>query len=475
MLLSAAWRDHETHGPHVQLLQEFPEKVSGLEGLVPASPLIQLTPEGVAFAEAVRLLVPASKGASKVWRSTENGWEEIPALFRNGYAEIHLYHFCQLVATQDPPENLAVKAIGFINARPVAKVAFLEVGCQRSSRLLDKMLLDEDFLAGFSRCNAELFDGSAPRTLRVLQDRQAAQTVQLGAGRPPHITRAFRADTPTSFEVILEEEGDISRRLCKFEAEDAAMPPSGCLLPPHADAGTSPGAPSQQTDPAQPVAGEIPSASSSRRVEGNSASPSPAASFGYSPPPPLQPTSPSSVAPSRGRRPLPQIIRPCPIPEGTESSSQAQPAQRTKLMLSGRFNKKEMKEFIREVKEKLEAKGVPAYMVQAGPSQTFNNRTVEGMYCAKKLVAFCTEDYGAKTGAGYETYFELQKAWEKQLPIIPIRLCEAWPPQPRDSDGGEAGKMQNDFILSSSLVYIDGREMPIGELVSAIEDAWHGE
>ena len=108
--------------------------------------------------------------------------------------------------------------------------------------------------------------------------------------------------------------------------------------------------------------------------------------------------------------------------------------------------------YMQRVKELLDSQGVPTYMVDAGGAGgTFGDQTVLGLYRAKALLAFCTEDYGAKTGAQYETYVELQYAYQKHLRIIPIRLCETYPPQPAD----EVGRAQNDVVLRTDLVRIE--------------------
>ena len=107
---------------------------------------------------------------------------------------------------------------------------------------------------------------------------------------------------------------------------------------------------------------------------------------------------------------------------------------------------------MKRVKELLDSKGVPTFMVDAGGAGgTFGDQTALGLYRAKALLAFCTEDYGAKTGAQYETYVELKYAYQKQLRIIPIRLCETYPPQP----GDEEGRAQNDLVLQTDLVRIE--------------------
>jgi hypothetical protein len=52
--------------------------------------------------------------------------------------------------------------------------------------------------------------------------------------------------------------------------------------------------------------------------------------------------------------------------------------------------------------------------------------------------------------------YELKYANEHRIPIIPIKLCESWPPAPPpDHDGGSHGKMQNNYLFGPSLVYLD--------------------
>lgn len=92
-----------------------------------------------------------------------------------------------------------------------------------------------------------------------------------------------------------------------------------------------------------------------------------------------------------------------------------------------------------------------------------------GLYQAKALVAFCTADYGAKTGAQYETYLELRYAHQKDLPIIAVQLCDTFPPKPNDL----AGQAQNDFVFRSDIIRIMDVGMSSPEKVASdIHQAW---
>jgi hypothetical protein len=102
-------------------------------------------------------------------------------------------------------------------------------------------------------------------------------------------------------------------------------------------------------------------------------------------------------------------------------------------------------------------------MVEARPGQSFAEPSRQGLLRAKGMVAFCTAEYGAYTGVGYETFRELEFAHDKELLLIPIRLCEAWPPAPTDN---ERGTWQNKLVFPNGLMYIDDQQMQNAESVA---------
>ena len=138
------------------------------------------------------------------------------------------------------------------------------------------------------------------------------------------------------------------------------------------------------------------------------------------------------------------------------------------LLISARFNKPERMTFLKSVKKALEKRYVPVYMVDVSPGQSFGMPTMAGLYHAKMMAAACTEDYGQVTGARYETFHELRYAWEKTLKIIPLRLCDQYPPKPPD----EEGQIQNDFVFSQSLLYIDARGLSVDEVANKLAPVW---
>ena len=111
---------------------------------------------------------------------------------------------------------------------------------------------------------------------------------------------------------------------------------------------------------------------------------------------------------------------------------------------------------MKQVKAQLLAREVPTFMVEAQPGQSFADLTRFGLGRAKGMVSFCTCDYGAETGARYETFHELEFAHDNSLRLFPIKLCEEWPPEPKDS---ERGTWQNKLVFKRGLVYIEDLQM----------------
>jgi hypothetical protein len=119
--------------------------------------------------------------------------------------------------------------------------------------------------------------------------------------------------------------------------------------------------------------------------------------------------------------------------------------------------------YMRMVRDRLAVRGVPTFMVEAKPGQSFAELTRMGLGRAKGMVAFCTAEYGAYTRVGYETFRELEFAHDKELLLIPIRLCEVWPPAPTDN---ERGTWQNKLVFPNGLMYIDDQQMQNAESVA---------
>ena len=125
------------------------------------------------------------------------------------------------------------------------------------------------------------------------------------------------------------------------------------------------------------------------------------------------------------------------------------------------------------IKASLESRRVPTHMVVAGvgPGQILAMPpTMKGLHYAKMIVAFCTEDYGAKTTARYGTIQELRYARKYKLPIISVQYGEKYPPQPRNS---KEGCILIDHVFSlSTICHIDGRKKPAENIADELEMAW---
>ncbi|CAK9017992.1 unnamed protein product [Durusdinium trenchii] len=141
-------------------------------------------------------------------------------------------------------------------------------------------------------------------------------------------------------------------------------------------------------------------------------------------------------------------------PRGPTSGS-----QKKHVMLSGRFNNDNILAYIKDVKAELKKQNIDVFMVEKGTGEEYAGATMWGMYNAKAMVIFGTDEYGAKTGAQYETYYELQYAHQEKIFLIPLQLGEEWPPKPTDKDGGNLGAIQNFFVLRPTILKLEDIKM----------------
>eukprot|EP00435_Cladocopium_sp_Y103_P047156 s1934_g13.t1 len=174
------------------------------------------------------------------------------------------------------------------------------------------------------------------------------------------------------------------------------------------------------------------------------------------PAPAPQPAPSETPHPSSGPNSAGSASQAPAVAWGGPGSSAVAPADQGHLMLSGRFTNDAIIQYMKAVKIRLEARNVPVFMVEAMVGQSFADLTRIGLGRAKGMVTFCTSEYGAYTGVGYETFDELEFAHDHQLPLFPIRLCAQWPPAPQNN---ERGIYQNQFVFKNGLVYIDDRQM----------------
>jgi len=86
-----------------------------------------------------------------------------------------------------------------------------------------------------------------------------------------------------------------------------------------------------------------------------------------------------------------------------------------------------------------------------GVGDSFGEQTVNGLTDMYAMVAVCYENYGEKTSSSYCSYYELKYALGQKIPVLPIKLCEEWPP----AQCRAAGKNQNKFFFRPDLLYKD--------------------
>ena len=420
------------------------------KGIAVASPVLNLKPEGVTFEKPVRLLVPTHVGANAAWRSRSDGsWEQVPAQFREGYMELYLSHFCQVFSTR-PAAKLFIQAVAFLNPgspqeAPESKVAFLEADCPTCEQELHQQV------TGLVRSvGEEAVDLFCPqREIHILQHGGIIKSFHFDSTGGVQMSEAFQvpSETLTTHQLELD-----------MKVIDPSTGRSRC----------------------RPYTFEFPHGTSS-----SSTAPTPEVVLFTRLVPilqnqfaPFSPPLPSGPRPA-GRRPHryprttpdPPPVAPDPPPVAPDPEIPhlpAPPQPRRHLMLSGRFNTPERFEHIRRVQEALENRGVETFLVKVGGGQRFNFPTMEGLVNMRKMAAFCEWDYGAFTGATYETGHELSYAWEEQIPIIPVKYCQTWPPVPPDREG----QIQNAYIFRRSLVYIDAVAKSIDEIADAITEAW---
>ena len=154
VLMVTTAETYERHGLDVEVLAkgQVPLQIPLPEKSVVLGPLLELRPHGVHFEEPVLLVFPVCVGATKVWRSDANGWEEVADVrFSAGHAILHLEHFCQVVAGALEPVREPVKIKGYMKAQ-AAKWAITHVSCENCTRLLAKHLADIDSLEGYRPC-----------------------------------------------------------------------------------------------------------------------------------------------------------------------------------------------------------------------------------------------------------------------------------------------------------------------------------
>ncbi len=133
------------------------EEVELPEGVTPLSPILQLTPENHDFDTPVHLIIPVCVGATKVWRSCADGWEELgEGVFFQGYVRVRLTHFCLIFAGDRQVKAADTVAVPFYrhgdNGIQV-RWAVCHLDCNGCVESLDRKR--RAYLDGFLRCEGD--------------------------------------------------------------------------------------------------------------------------------------------------------------------------------------------------------------------------------------------------------------------------------------------------------------------------------
>jgi len=120
------------------------------------------------------------------------------------------------------------------------------------------------------------------------------------------------------------------------------------------------------------------------------------------------------------------------------------------VLISARFDGGEKEKVARSLHKQLTKIGVKSFMTETtGVGDTFGNETVYGLTHMYAMVAVCYENYGERTGSSYCSFYELEYALGQKIPVLPIKLCEEWPP----AQCGEDGADQNKFFFKPDLLF----------------------
>ena len=136
--------------------------------------------------------------------------------------------------------------------------------------------------------------------------------------------------------------------------------------------------------------------------------------------------------------------------------------------VSARFDGGEKERMAREIEKHLKALNVNTFMVESGAGEDFGTQTAHGLANMDAMIAICYDNYGEKTRTKYCSYYEVKSCYERDIPIIPVRLSEKWPPEP---PGPREGAELLKLIFGPSRVYIAGAGKSPAEIAAEVATA----
>jgi len=142
------------------------------------------------------------------------------------------------------------------------------------------------------------------------------------------------------------------------------------------------------------------------------------------------------------------------------------------VLVSARFDSGEKEAKARALHRALLREGINAYIVQtSGTGDSFGDQTMQGLDDMYAMIAVCFSDYGVKTNSAYCSYYEVKYAMDEKIPILPLKLCEEWPPKAEERDGtiNREGARQNRFAFKRDLIVMDWSAKPWNPAVCAAE------
>ncbi|CAE7244662.1 unnamed protein product [Symbiodinium sp. CCMP2592] len=152
-------------------------------------------------------------------------------------------------------------------------------------------------------------------------------------------------------------------------------------------------------------------------------------------------------------------------------------------MFSARFDGKETEQLFRRVYKLLKSWNYPVLMVDAKAGKDFGDYTA--MYLGRLLesrdgvmLSVCTWHYGEVTKSKYSSYEELKFAYGNDIEILPLRLCDMWPPKPDFGPNHACDKegLANGFLnmaFPPSKVFVDCRGKDEHWIAAQIAEALH--
>ena len=136
--------------------------------------------------------------------------------------------------------------------------------------------------------------------------------------------------------------------------------------------------------------------------------------------------------------------------------------------VSARFDGGEKENMAREIEKHLKELNVNTFMVESGAGDDFQTQTAHGLANMDALIAICYDNYGEKTRTKYCSYYEVKSCYERDIPIIPVKLSEKWPPEP---PGPPEGAEQLKLIFGPSKVRIEGAGKSAADIAAEIAAA----